>query len=92
MRSTTIDYTADIAVLSGDFPNQSVALTFTADEVVLTCDGTVVRGRVSRGDPSPRLHFTPELHEAILGTTSLLSPVSRGHVLHGIAERFAPSA
>ena len=92
MSSTTIDYTADIAATSGDFPKQRVKLSFTSGEVVLFCDGTVVRGRVSRGDPSPRLHFTPELHEALFGTTSLLSPVSRGHVLHGIGERFAPSA
>ena len=89
MSTTTIDYTQDIAAVSGDFPEQVVTLTFTSDEVVLTCDGTVVRGRISRNDPSSNIHFSPELREAIYGETSPLSPVSRGMVTHGIVERAA---
>ena len=87
MASTTIDYTRHIAAISGDFPEQVVTLTFTSDAVVLTCDGTVVRGRISRDDPSSHIHFSPELHEALFGKTSPLSPVSRGMVTQGIAER-----
>ena len=87
MSTTTIDYTRDITAVSGDFPEQAVTLTFTSDEVVLTCDGTVVRGRISRSDPSPRIHITPELREAIFGESSPLSSVSRGMVLHGIIKR-----
>ena len=87
MSTTTIDYTQDIAAVSGDFPEQVVTLTFTSDEVVLTCDGTVVRGRISRNDPSSYFHFSPGLHEALFGKTSPLSPVSRGLVTHGIVER-----
>ena len=84
--STTIDYSRHIAAVSGDFPEQVVTVTFTCDEVVLTCDGTVVRGRISR-NPSSCFHFSPELHEALFGRTSPLSPVSRGLVTHGIVER-----
>ena len=89
MSTTTIDYTQDIATLSGDFPEQVVILAFTSDEVVLTCDGTVVRGRISMNDPSSNIHLSPELREAIYGETSPLSPVSRGRVTHGIVERAA---
>ena len=89
MSTTTIDYTQDIAAISGDFPEQAVTLAFTCDEVVLTCDGTVVRGRISMNDPSSDIHLSPELREAIYGETSPLSPVSRGRVTHGIVERAA---
>ena len=89
MSTTTIDYTQDIAAVSGDFPEQAVSLTFTSDEVVLTCDGTVVRGRISMNDPSSNIHLSPELREAVYGETSPLSPVSRGRVTHGIVERAA---
>ena len=53
MSTTTIDYTQDIAAISGDFPEQVVTLAFTCDEMVLTCDGTVVRGRISMNDLLP---------------------------------------
>ena len=89
MSTTTIDYTQDIAAVSGDFPEQAVSLTFTCDEVVMACDGTVVRGRISMNDPSSNIHLSPELREAIYGETSPLSPVSRGRVTHGIVERAA---
>ena len=89
MSTTTIDYSHDIAAVSGDFPEQAVTLAFTCDEVVLTCDGTVVRGRISRSDRSPNIHLSPELREAVYGETSPLSPVSRGRVTHGIVERAA---
>ena len=92
MCSTTIDHTGDVAAVSGDYPERAVTLTFTSDEVVLTCDGTVVRGRASRGHPSSHIHFSPELYEALFGETSPLSPVSRGHVLNEIAERLTSSA
>ena len=87
MSTTTIDYTQDIATLSGDFPEQVVILAFTSDEVVLTCDGTVVRGRISMNDPSSKFHVSPELREAIYGETSPLSALSRGMVSHGIVQR-----
>ena len=87
MSTTTIDYSRDIAAVSGDFPEQVVTLAVTSDEVVLTCDGTVVRGRISMNDPSSNIHLSPELREAIYGETSPLSPVSRGLVTHGIVER-----
>ena len=87
LSTTTIDYTRHIAAVSGDFPEQVVTLAFTSDEVVLTCDGTVVRGRISRNDPSSHFYFSPELREAVFGETSPLSPVSRGLVTHGIVER-----
>ena len=89
MSTTTIDYTQDIAAISGDFPEQVVTLAFTCDEMVLTCDGTVVRGRISMSDSSPNIQLSPELREAIYGETSPLSPVSRGMVTHGIVERAA---
>ena len=89
MSTTTIDYTQDIAAVSGDFPKQAVSLTFTSDEVVMACDGTVVRGRISMNDPSSDIHLSPELREAIYGETSPLSPVSRGRVTHGLVERAA---
>ena len=87
MSTTTIDYTQDIAAVSGDFPEQAVTLTLTSDEVVLSCDGTVFRGCISMNDPSSNIHLSPELREAIYGETSPLSPVSRGRVTHGIVER-----
>ena len=72
--TTVVDLTQDIAAVAGDFAEQAVTLTFRRDEVVLTCDGTVVDGRIRRNDPSsPRLHMSPELHEAVLGDTSPLS-------------------
>ena len=89
MSTTTIDYSRHIATVSGDFPEQSVTLAFTSDEVVLTCDGTVVRGVISMNDPSSNFHLSPELREAVFGETSPLSPVSRGLVTHGIVERAA---
>ena len=92
MCSTTIDHTGHIAAVSGDYPEQAVTLTFTSEEVVLTCDGTVVRGRLSRGHPASHAHFSPELYEALFGETSPLSPVSRGHVLDEIAARLTASA
>ena len=87
MTTTTIDYTQRIAAICGDFPEQAVTLTCTSDEVVLTCDGTAVRGRISRSDTSPKIHITPELRAAIFGESSPLSDVSRGMVMHGILER-----
>ena len=85
--TTEVDLTQDIATVAGDFPEQAVTLSFRSDEVVLTCDGTVVQGRIRRDDPSPRLHLSPELHEAVFGDTSPLSGVSRGSVMHAIAKR-----
>ena len=87
--TTEVDVTQDIACLAGDFPEQAVTLAFRFDEVVLTCDETVVHGRMWWNDPSPRLHLSPELHEFVFGDASPLSPVSRGCVMHAIAERAA---